>query len=48
MSVNKFFDRVNKKFAGVNKLFIFGVNKRPFLGKCAITPYVVITTHVFS
>jgi hypothetical protein len=25
----------------------FGVNKRPFFGNCVITPYGVITSHVF-
>jgi hypothetical protein len=26
----------------------FGVNKRPFFGNCVITPYGVMSSHVFS
>jgi hypothetical protein len=32
---------------GVMKRY-FGVNNRPFFGNCVITPYGVITSHVFS
>ena len=28
--------------------YLYSVNKRPFFGNCVITPYGVITSHVFS
>ncbi len=54
------YDGVIQKIDGVNNFFTvwsngngvmkryFGVNKSPFFGNCVITPYGVITSHVFS
>ena len=44
--VNNFF-LVWSNVDGVIKLY-FGVNKRPFFGNCVITPYGVMSSHVFS
>ena len=54
------YDGVILKIDGVIKIFTvwsnvngvmkqyFGVNKRPFFGNCVITPYGVMSSHVFS